>query len=36
MPTVEIISIGTHRPSGGFVYTSYAVDWLFYLAILSF
>ena len=35
MPTVEIISIGTHWPSGGFVYTSYPVHWQIYLAILS-
>jgi len=36
MPTIEIVSIGTHWPSGGFVYTSYAVYWQIYLAILGF
>jgi len=35
MPPIEIVSIGTHWPSGGFVYTSYAVYWQIYLAIVT-
>jgi len=36
MPTIEIIFIGTQWPSGGCIYTSYAVYGQIFLHILSF